>query len=215
MRSQNSRRALASTPAVGVEEQQFRLVQHACGEREALLPAARQLPGELVAASLEAHALEDRPDRLPSIAHLVDARDEVEILEHREVLVKAEALRHVADLTTNFVRLADDVVAQAVAGARVRFEQPAQHADRRRLATAVGAEESADLALGDLQAEAFDDLQAAETLGEIGDVDDVGVHGTPASGFTVTGWPGLKRAASAGGGRASARKTNLLRVCSE
>ena len=135
-------------------------MQHAGGEREALLPAARQLPGQLVAAVLEPHALQDRPNRLASIPHLVDARDEVEVLEHREVLVEAEALRHVADLAANLVRLADDVVAEALTRARVRLEQAAEHADRRRLAAAVRAEKPADLALGDLQAQTFDDLQA-------------------------------------------------------
>ena len=42
-----------------VEQQQLRFVQHAGGEREALLPAARELAGELVAAVAEAHALDD------------------------------------------------------------------------------------------------------------------------------------------------------------
>ena len=35
------------------------------------------------------------------VRHLVDARDEIEILEHGEVFVEAELLRHVADLAAD------------------------------------------------------------------------------------------------------------------
>ncbi len=139
-------------------------MQDAGGEREPLLPAARQLARQLVAPVVEAHALHDLPHRRVAVRHLVDAGDEVEVLEHRQVLVEAEALRHVADLAADFVRLVDDVVAEALARAAVRLEQAAQHADRRRLAAAVRAEKAADLAFGDLQVEALDHLEVAETL---------------------------------------------------
>ena len=43
-------------------------------------------------------------------------------------------------------------------------EQAAEHADGRRLAAAVGAEEAADLARGDLQIEALHDLAGAEAF---------------------------------------------------
>ena len=124
-----------------VEQQQARLVEHAGGEREALFPAARQLAGELAAPILELHALDDRLDRSPAVLHLEDAGDEIEILEDREVVVQTEALRHIADFAADFVRLANDVVADALSGAGVGDEQPAQHADGRRLAAAVGARE--------------------------------------------------------------------------
>ena len=112
------------------------------------------------------------------------------------------------------MRLADDVVAEALARAAVGLQKAAQHADGRRLAAAVGAEKAADLALGDLQAQALDHLEVAEALAQARDVDGVVAHGA-VEGFTVTGWPGLRSAACAGGGRASARNTNLLRVRSE
>ena len=79
------------------------------------------------------------------------AGDEIEILEDREVLVKAKFLRHVTDVAPDVVRLLHDIEAQALARAAVGREQPAEHADRRRLAAAVGAEKAADLALGELQ----------------------------------------------------------------
>ena len=48
-----------------VQQQQLRLVEHAGGERQALLPPSGQLPGQLVAAIGEAHALASwlRPPR--------------------------------------------------------------------------------------------------------------------------------------------------------
>ncbi len=106
-------------------------------------------------------------DRRPAVRHLVDAGDEVEVLEHRQVLVEAEALRHVADLAADFVRLGDDVVAEALARAAVGLEEAAEHADGRRLAAAVGPEKAADLALGDLQVQALDHLEVAEALAQV------------------------------------------------
>ena len=51
-------------------------------------------------------------------------------------------------------------------------EQAAQHADRRRLAAAVGAEKAADLARRDLEVEAVDHVPRAEALAQLVDVDD-------------------------------------------
>ena len=51
-----------------VEQQELRLMQDAGGEREALLPAAGQLAGELVAAIGEPHAVHDAPHRLARAA---------------------------------------------------------------------------------------------------------------------------------------------------
>ena len=97
--SQNSRRALASTPAVGSSSSSsFGSMQDAGGKRQPLLPTAGELSGELVAAVGEPHALHDVRDRRAAIRHLVDAGDEIEVLEDRQVFVEAEFLRHVADL---------------------------------------------------------------------------------------------------------------------
>jgi hypothetical protein len=113
------------------------------------------------------------------------------------------------------VGLANNVVAETVSNAGVRLEQSAQHSDGGRLAPSVGPEKPANLAGSDLQAQALDHLEVAETLAQSADVDDVVAHGASVAGVTVIGWPGLRRAACAFGGRASARKTNLPRVDSE
>src|SRR4029079_6306408 len=95
----------------------------------------------------------------------------------------------------DLVALGADVVAEAGAGARVRREQPAHHADRRGLAAAVGAEEAQDLPARRLQGEIVDDVFVAEMLVEPVDVDRQGGAG-PLAHFrvTATGWPGRVRA---------------------
>ena len=74
------------------------------------------------------------------VAQAVKPRDEFEVLAHREILIQAEALRHVADLALDLVGVAADVVAEAGALAGIRRQQPAQHADGGGLAGAVGPE---------------------------------------------------------------------------
>ena len=130
-------------------------------------------PGELVAAIRETHAVHDVSHRLATARHLVDARHQVEVFEHREIVVVAEFLRHIADVAADQRRLPDDVEPQAGTIAAVGDQEAAQHADGGGLAAAIGAEKAANLALGDLQAQPLDDFQGAKTLAQIMDVDDV------------------------------------------
>src|SRR6516164_7825463 len=103
------------------------------------------MAGELAGSVGEVHALQDGLDLLPPVAQLIDARDEVEILEDGEVLIEAETLRHIADLPADARRLAGDVETETGALAAIRRQQSAEHADGGRLAAAVGPEEAADL----------------------------------------------------------------------
>ena len=106
----------------------------------------------------------------------VDAGDEFQILAHRKVFIEAEALRHVADLQLDLVGLGADVVAEAGAGAFVGRQQPAQHADGRGLAGAVGPEEAVNGAALDLHGEVAHHHATVECLGQAVHVDDdVGV----------------------------------------
>ena len=86
-----------------VEQQQLRLRQDAGAERQPLLPAARQLAGELVGASREPEPPDGLGRRPPRVRHAIDARHEFEILADRQVVVEAEALRHVADVALDLV----------------------------------------------------------------------------------------------------------------
>ena len=106
------------------------------------------------------------------IGHAVKPRDELEVLAHRQVLIQAEALRHVADLALDLVGLGADVVAEAGAGAFIRRQQAAQHADGGGLAGAVRPEEAVDGAALDLQRQVMDHRAAVEFFGQAVDVDD-------------------------------------------
>ncbi len=113
--------------------------------------------------------------RAARIAQAVEPRDEFEVLAHREILIQAEALRHVADLALDLVGVAADVVAEAGALAAVRRQQAAQHADGGGLAGAVGPEEAVDRAALHLHRQVMHDLAAAERFRQALDVDgDVG-----------------------------------------
>src|SRR5262249_16911495 len=143
--------------------------------------------------------------------HTVEARDEFQVFAHREILVEAEALRHVAHVALDLVRLGADVVAEAGAVAFVRGEQPAQHPDGRGLARPVGTEEAVDFPALDPHGQVAPDLPAVEGFRQSFDVDgDIGHRRHwPCPSATLTGWP--TRKCSGRSGRASIKNTSFER----
>ena len=213
---QNSRRALGSTPAVGSSS------RSSCGLGRVQAPSASRCfqppessPASCSLAARESDPLDHRARRRGRLRQPVKARDEFQVLAHREVLVEAEALGHVADMALDLVGLGADVVAETGALALVGREQPAQHADGGGLAGTVGTEESVDLAALDLHREVAHDLAAAEGFGQAMDVDgDLGRRRGCAGHCsgpreTLTGWP--TRRCSGRSGRASIRNTSFER----
>src|SRR4029077_5877937 len=138
---------------------------------------------------------------------------ELEVLTHGEILVEAEALRHVTDAALDLFGLGAQIEAEAGALPAVRREQPAQHADGRGLAGAVGAEEAVDRAAAHLHGKIAHHRPAVEPFGQAVDVDhDVGRRHRAACAVvssTLTGWP--TRRFSGCCGRASIRNTSLAR----
>src|SRR5262245_19660577 len=161
--------------------------------------------------------------RLRRAGDPVETRDEFQILAHREVLIEAEALGHVADMALDLVRLAADVVAEAGAAALVWREQAAQHPDGGGLAGAVGAEKAVDLPALHPHRQVAHDLAAAEGFGQAFDLDgDRGrrrrrarrctgrrVRHCASPSTTLTGWP--TRRCSGRSDRASIMNTSLER----
>src|SRR6266436_8195087 len=127
-----------------VEEKELRVRQRAGPEREPLFPATRELAGKLRLATLESEPLDHRTRRRRRVGNTIEACDEFQVLAHREILVEAEALRHVAHAALDLVCLGADVIAEAGAVTFVRREQPAQHPDGRGLARAVRTQEAID-----------------------------------------------------------------------
>ena len=169
---QNSRRALGSTPAVGSSS------SSSCGLGSVQAPSASRCfqppdssPASCSSRPVKAEPLDRRARGGDRLGDAVDAGDEFQVLAHREILIEAEALRHVADVALDLVGLGADVVAEAGAVALVGREQPAQHADGGGLAGAVGPEEAVDRAALDLHGQVAHHRAAVERLGQAVDVD--------------------------------------------
>jgi hypothetical protein len=121
---------------------------------------------------LQAEPLDRRFGRGGRAWNAVDARDEFKIFAHREVIVEAEALRHVADAIFDLRRLGADFVTEAGAAALIGRQQPAQHADGGGLAGAVRPKEAENGAASDLHGQVAHHLTAAERFGQAMHVDD-------------------------------------------
>src|SRR5690606_23806403 len=96
-----------------VEHQQLRLVQRRGGEREPLPLTAAHRASALRREVLEVEFDHARGDALAAARALepVHLREELEVLAHGEVLPQREALRHVAELQPQLLRVARDLVA--------------------------------------------------------------------------------------------------------
>jgi len=81
----------------------------------------------------------------------VDPPVKLEVFADAQVAVQAELLRHVADAAFDGLRLGNDVVTEDRGRPFRRPQHAAKHADDRRLAAAVGAEQSKDRAALDLE----------------------------------------------------------------
>ena len=74
------------------EQQELRLVEHAGGQREALLPAAGEGARELAGPGLEPEPLDGLLHGLAPAGQAEDARREVEVLPYGEILPEGEFL---------------------------------------------------------------------------------------------------------------------------
>ena len=161
-----------------VEKQQARPMQRGDGEAGSLADAGGKVLGSLLLERAEIEALaQRRPAPLELRARqAVQAGVELHVLAQRQALVEAHLLAHVADVVAYPSRPADDVHAVDLDRPRRRSEQADQHADRRALARAVGAEKGEDRSRLDGQVERVDGGEVAEPLGEAVGLDDRRVH---------------------------------------
>ena len=127
-------------------------MQHAGGQRHALLPSAGELAGKLVGARRQAQSSSDLVARLPCASGISYMRaTKSRFSRDGQVLPEGESLCHVADIALDLGAVAQDVEAQAGAAAGVGLQQSAHHADGGGLAAAVGAQEAEDLAAAHAQ----------------------------------------------------------------
>src|SRR5678816_1089373 len=105
-----------------------------------------------------------------------------------------ESLRHVADLHAQLLCIARHWMTENRALAVARPQQTAEHADRRRLAGAVRAEEAVDRRARNVEAHVIDRGQLAEAPRQIAGADGrsgfrARVHLSLSASVTCTGMP--------------------------
>ena len=103
--------------------------------------------------------------------HAVERREEAQVLDPGEAVVQIGILEDRVDERLDAVAIGDGVEARDHRAPGGRTRAPGEHADRRRLARAVVAEQAEDLALGDAERDAVDRAHRAVVLLEVRDLD--------------------------------------------
>ena len=127
-------------------------------DEQAALHAAREAAHAIVAHVLELDVAQELTDARLALAfpHVMEACMELEVLADREVLVEIHVLRHNTDEPLDGLLVAAHVRAVVADAARRRLHEQRHHADRRRLACAVRAEQAERLALANGERQVFD-----------------------------------------------------------
>jgi len=92
---------------------------------------------------------------------------QIEVLADRELGIKRERLRHVADAHARFHIVGIDWRAEKRCPAFAGGQQPREHFHGRRLAAAVGAHEAEDLSSLDVEIHVVDCREIAESTGQV------------------------------------------------
>ena len=179
-----------------VEQQQLGLMQRGGREREPLLLSAAHGSRALIAPVLQVVLRESFLDARGShrAVEPEDAADEVQVLQDCQVLPQREALGHVADLHAQLLGFARHRVAEHDTLALARPQQPAQHADRGRLARAVRPEKAVDRRARNVETDVIDGRELAEAPREIAGADGraafrARAHRLASASRTCTGMP--------------------------
>ncbi len=150
----------------------MRFVNQAGREREPLFPATRKRAGELFAACDHAETFEAFFDGGLTLRNLIQPRDEIQVFLDAQIFVERKSLRHVADVFFDLGALCAEIVAEAAAFTAVGLEQTAEHPQEGRLAAAVRAEETVNLAGSHLHGDMVDDGARAKFFRDVAHVND-------------------------------------------
>ncbi len=162
-----------------VEEHQARVVEEAAGDGELLLHAAGELAGEDAGLAVELQLGEQRAGARLPVHDAVEARHQVEVLAHGEVVEEAGLVREERELALGGHGRGGEVVPGDADGAARGREDAAQAAQRARLAGAVGADQAEHLAGGDLEREVVDGGEAAVALRQAMNLEHRLAHASP------------------------------------
>src|SRR5271156_3891425 len=131
-----------------IEKKQFGFVEHGATKGEPLLPAAGKLRGEAIQVRDETIELDDFVHAALHVlgGKSIDAAIKSEIFENREIVVKAEFLRHVADAFAHGLGILAYIQALHPGIAVAKRKQAGKHFDDGCFSAAVGPKEAEDFA---------------------------------------------------------------------
>ena len=130
-----------------VEQQDLGFVDQRARQPELLLHATGELAGKPVLERAEIREPEQtlQAGRALVPRHTIKVGVEVQVLEHREVGVKAEALRHIGDPVLHRLGVAHHAEALQVGVALGRTQHARQHPQQGGLAGAIGTDQAEQL----------------------------------------------------------------------
>ena len=138
-----------------VEDQQARAAQQRGGDAQALAHPVGVAAHAVLRPRGQLDDLEHLVDPLPRAA-TVERGEQFEVLASRQVGVEARRLHEPRDALQRARAVAHRVAPEQLDGALRRHDQAERHAQRGRLAGAVGAEEPVDVAGVDVQVDVVD-----------------------------------------------------------
>src|SRR5262245_25410523 len=156
-----------------VEQKEPGRVDQRAGQIEAAQHPAGVRTGEVIRAPSEPHALEGGPGRLlePRARETVEPSEEADVGEARQLRVDAHGLRREAERAADRQRLAREARTEDAGVAAAGSEERGQHRQGRRLAGAVRAEQTEELAPPDLEIDPPDRLDCAIVVRQSLDLD--------------------------------------------
>ncbi len=134
------------------------------GHREPLLVAFGQLARINVQDGPQAEFVDGPRDAIPALLapQAIRPAEEAQVLPAAELAVQRKLLRHIAHAAACRRGRMAQIVAGDVHAAFADRQQPAQHAERRALACAVGAQQTENFAHADVKGDAFDGIEIPE-----------------------------------------------------
>ncbi len=129
-----------------IEEHETRRMQQRGSELKPACPATGKQPGRAVGPRHETELANGGLNLRARILQPVDLSTETEVLEHRELGVERQPLRHVTNPLANLCGVAPNVESEYMPTSAVRLQDPGKHAKGSGFAGAIGADEAADLA---------------------------------------------------------------------
>ena len=173
-----------------VDEQDAVLVQQRPGDRDHLLLAARERAGPLLGARLQlGEEVVDEPESARSVTD-----SQLQVLGHGESREDVAVLGHVADAPADdLVGLFLGDVGAAESDASLAGDEAEQRPQCRRLADAVPAEQRGHGSLGNVEADALEDVRAREADVQVANLEQRGHRSSPTyasctSAFCMIAW---------------------------